>query len=111
MIRKTNLFTRNTPEESLSEGIIQIIPRIPHSIILYEYERELNCGVEFSNKPIEIDREILYFLSGNGIIRIDSEEETVLRGDRIIISNNCSYLISNTGGTKLHFLQIGIITK
>ena len=111
MIRKKNLFTRDTPEESLSEGIIQIIPSFPSSTIFYEYERELNCGREFSNRPIETDQEILYFLSGNGIIQIDSEEETVQRGDRLIISNNCNYLISNTGRSRLHFLQIGIILK
>lgn len=111
MINKVNLFTRDTPEESLSEDIIQIIPSVPSSSIFYEYERELIRDTFFSNTPTETDQEILYFLSGSGIIRVSAEEETVQRGDRIIIPNKCGYFISNTGKSKLHFLQIGINLK
>jgi len=108
MVNKINLFKRDTPEESLSEDFIQIIPNNSCFTIIYEYERELNRGSEFSSKPVDIDQEILYFFSGNGIIRIASEEETVKRGDRIVIPNNSNYVIINSGFVGLRFIQIGI---
>jgi mannose-6-phosphate isomerase-like protein (cupin superfamily) len=109
MINKTNLLENNFQGGNDSDEFsFPIVPENPSVRIDYEYEIELKPKMDFKANPTDADQEILYFLAGTGIIKVDKSEETLMKGDRVIVTPNEKYVVVNTGDSLLHFLLIGI---
>jgi mannose-6-phosphate isomerase-like protein (cupin superfamily) len=106
MITKTNLLAQTSDEENGFN--IQVLPEIPGLKLVYEYQIELFANQEFLVKMEEAEQEVLYCLSGEGLVKVSSseEEETITRGDRIIFDTE--YRIYNQANSLLIVLRKGI---
>lgn len=49
--------------------------------------------------------QMYYILEGSGIITVDDEEQTVVKGDCIFIPSNSKHGFKNTGNTLLKYLS------
>ena len=103
MIKKDNLL----PDEDI-EFSIQILPEIPGLHSAFETEISLLPDKEIKITWKEADQEIIYCLSGNGIVSFPSLDLTIQRGDRIIIDEKQDYVIQNSGLSPLDFIRRGI---
>jgi len=105
MITKTNLLEQTSDESSGFD--IQVLPNIPGLKLVYEYQIELFANQEFLGEIKDAEQEVLYCVSGEGLIKVSSsEEETIARGDRIIIDTE--YRIHNHTNHSLIVLRKGI---
>ena len=111
-LNKTNLLI-NQPqsEDGTVDFSVSIIPEIPGTKVDYEYEVGLKPEMEYKSIQTESLQEIIYVMTGSGIIKIKGLEEKVIRGDRIIITNKEQYQITNPEENMLLFLIIGISTQ
>ncbi len=111
-LNKTNLLNNQSQsEDGTVDFSISIIPEIPGTKIDYEYEVELKPKMEYKSTQTETLQEIIYVMTGSGIIKIEGLEENIIRGDRIIITNKEQYQITNPEENTLLFLIIGIRTQ
>jgi uncharacterized cupin superfamily protein len=106
MIHKTNLLDSRSPE---SESV-QIVPGTS-SVIVYERDVTLPSCKEYLSDSTDSDDEILYFLEGEGIVRIDPYAEPVRQGDRVLIKRGSPYVVLNPSDNSLRFLHIGTNLK
>lgn len=105
MITKTNLLAQTSDEDNGFD--IQVLPDIPGLKLVYEYQIELFANQEFLAEIKDAEQEVLYCLSGEGLVKVSSsEEETIARGDRIILDTE--YRIYNRANYLLIVLRKGI---
>lgn len=71
-------------------------------------EAYMNPGKKVDAHEHKDMEESFYILEGNGIIRVDEEEEILKKGDVIFIPINHPHAIENTGKDVLKFITVGV---
>ncbi|HYE72721.1 MAG TPA: cupin domain-containing protein [Blastocatellia bacterium] len=69
-------------------------------------EETLPPGHSVTPHHHEVLEEIYYILSGNGVIRIGDEEQSVIAGDAIYIPRNHRHTLTNTGNEPMKILLV-----
>ncbi len=106
MISKINLLKGEKNIDTFSD--IKIIECAEGTAIIYEKEIILNPHQSTSSLKSDGEKDILFVISGNGIIQIDTVCEKGEEGDRIEIPSGQNYVILNEEDKTLHFRITGI---
>jgi|SRR5215213_683924 len=108
MVKKTNILREYKEAGMPVPDPMPVIPYVEGQVVTFQQMGQL---LSDESRPFTWDvasNEIIYVISGRGLLKVDISSIPIETGDQVILDEPTTYLVQNTGTEPLLFSRIGV---